>query len=303
MTKLQITLAVIGAALILALVWFELALMPVLALIFVLQVILLGALATLLRTSPAPAARSQRAWLAYALAFSALWLVLPTGLDFLQLFGPSSEAWSRALIGPQSGLFVAEVLGLPVLFGALGLLSGYSSEQARTGAYAGLLAGGLVWGLGLAIAVGLILAFWPAIQHGVYSSNWSLDYRIYHQQWGDVWGFVKAELFDDPDLSGWYFLLSVLYATAGGALGTWLVRRVQAAPRRPAGWRAGPVLGTAALWVLAFGLMLIFKPQAAHAVSAPPHDPMVILGPLAWLAMLAVILWAMRRATRPVASP
>ncbi len=61
MTKLQMILAAGGAALIVALVWFGLALMHVLALIFVLQVILLGALAILLRTLPAPAARLHRA--------------------------------------------------------------------------------------------------------------------------------------------------------------------------------------------------------------------------------------------------
>ncbi len=139
----------------------------------------------------------------------------------------------------------------------------------------------------------------PALQRNVYSSDWGRDYQIYHQQWADVWGFVNVELFDDPDFSGAFYLVSVLYATAGGALGAWLVRRVQAAPRRPAGWRAGPVLGTAVLWVLAFGLMLLFKPYATYDMNAPLHDPMVSLGPLAWLAVLAVSLWAMSRATRP----
>ncbi len=269
-------------------------------------------LARMLSALPAPKAPAPRAWLGYALTFSALWLLVITGQQLIQMFGPTLQ--DAMFLGMNDTYVPVILIGMPVLFVSLGMLSSYRSGQRRSGVYAGLLAAGIVLVLGTAIAVGLTLAAWPIFQHTVIHSAWGRDYQAWH--WTTVWGLLNTELFDwDPGWLGFInaelfypdpawlgFLMNVVWAALGSSLGVLISRRASARSGS-AGWRGGQLIAVVAFWMLGLGfLLLAVSPHTSSDTGFPPA-PLVLqglrfsVGPLVWLVVLAVVLVSMRRAS------
>ena len=262
---------------------------------------LIGLLAALLRARAVPgvAQSGSRDWLRTALVFSGVSLLMGVVWQLIQLFAPNAD---------NNFEMVITILGLLVLFGALGLISGHTSGQMRTGVYAGLLAAGLNWVLGLALAVGLALAAWLLFQRGTLASPWGLDYQRFQPGAAGAWGLVQQVVLQH-DLGWFFFVQSALFATLGSALGALLSGRQAAATQahpnpsdaisaRAAGWRSWPVIATVVVWVTAFAILNSQHGQPTGVLGPVPNllpELLSMAGLTAWLLILLVVLAAMRQ--------
>lgn len=145
-----------------------------------------------------------------------------------------SNVLSGLLPAPSESGSGIEPIIFPLLTGVVGMIGGYTSGRARTGAYAGLLAGFIGLVVDQISQVLLIALLWHAIQHGALpSSRLAADYQSWVQRTSQpltLGNFLNFEFLEDSVgfivMTGLITLAAEgLFAALGSAMGAAFSRR------------------------------------------------------------------------------